>query len=201
MMKLIGPWGSGYTRRVGITLKLLNLPFEHLDWTGAAWRESIRRFSPMVKVPALVLDDGEALVDSSAIIDYLYELAGPDKSLLSAGGAERRLALYHSATALEIYSKQIQIYREMSEQGMPISRRAQYYVQQTMAGFRMMEDKAKGHWLQGDQLSHADVMAVVAFQTAVDNPLFEDMNADNFPHLAKVVNNAMALPAFSETLY
>lgn len=201
MMKLIGPWGSGYTRRVGITLKLLDLPFEHLDWTGPAWRESIRRFSPMVKVPALVLDDGEALVDSSAIIDYLYELAGPDKSLLAASGAERRLALFHSATALEIYSKQIQLYGAMPLPGEPLSRRAQYYLQQALAGFRMIEDKANGHWLQGDALSHADVMAVVAFQAALDHPLFQDVSADHFPHLGRVASNAMALPAFSETRY
>ncbi len=200
-MKLIGPWGSGYTRRVGITLKLLDLPFEHLNWTGPSWREAIRQHSPMVKVPALVLDDGESLVDSSAIIDYLYEIAGPEKSLLPASGAARRLALYHSAIASEIYGKQIQIYREMPQPGMPLSRRVEYYAQQIMAGFQTMEDKAQGPWLLGDKLSHADVMAVVAYQDAQGNPLFEAVNETNFPHLARVAHNAMALPAFAETFY
>ena len=40
----------------------------------------------------LVLDDGEALVESFAILDYLDELAGPAQALLPAHGAARRQA-------------------------------------------------------------------------------------------------------------
>lgn len=199
-MKLIGPWMSGYARRVGITMKLLGIPFEHLNWGGPSWRESIQRYSPMIKVPALVLDDGEVIVDSSAIVDYLYELAGPEKALLPTAGPDRRLALYHSAIALEIYGKQVDIYREMHQHGATMSRRLEYYTQQAMAGFRAIEDKAEGQWLQGDVISHADIMAVVSYQSLVENPLFLELNGDNFPHLAKVVHNAMTLPAFYQTL-
>lgn len=201
MLKLIGPWGSGYTRRVGITLKLLDIPFEHLNWTGAAWRESIRRFSPMVKVPALVLEDDEVIVDSSAIIDFLYEIAGLEKSMLPVAGAERRLALYHSAIASEIYGKQIQIYQELSQHEFAVTARVRYFLQQVLAGFQAIEHRAKGKWLQGDKISHADVMAVVAFQSTADNPIFADVNASNFPHLSRVVEQAMSLPAFLETYY
>jgi glutathione S-transferase len=49
-MKLIGPWFSGYTRRVGITLKLLGIPFEHLPYHAYEQQDLIRPFSPMVKV-------------------------------------------------------------------------------------------------------------------------------------------------------
>ncbi len=199
MMKLIGPWGSGYTRRVGITLKLLDLPFEHLDWTGQAWREAIRQYSPMVKVPALMLDDGEALVDSSAIIDYLYELAGPDNSLLPPAGAERRLALYHAEMAQEIYSKHIHMFRELPQPGMPVPRRALYYAQQMLDGLAAIEARAQGPWLAGDALGHADVMAVVAYQSAIENPLLTSVDGDSFPRLALVAANAMTLPAFIDT--
>jgi len=53
-MKLIGPWFSGYTRRVGVTLNLLGISFEHLPNHAYEQQELIRPFSPMVKVPALV---------------------------------------------------------------------------------------------------------------------------------------------------
>ena len=92
-MKLIGPWFSGYTRRVGITLKLLGIPFEHLAYHAYEQQDLIRPFSPMVKVPALALDDGTVLYDSAAIIEYLHEEVGPERALLAPSGVNRRDAL------------------------------------------------------------------------------------------------------------
>jgi glutathione S-transferase len=42
-MKLVGPWISGFTRRTGITMKLLGLPFEHLDLNAYTQKEEVRR--------------------------------------------------------------------------------------------------------------------------------------------------------------
>jgi Glutathione S-transferase, N-terminal domain len=53
-MQLVGPWISGFTRRTGITMKLLGIPFEHLDLNAYTQKEEVRRYSPMGKVPALV---------------------------------------------------------------------------------------------------------------------------------------------------
>lgn len=38
-------------------MKLLGIPFEHLD-LNAYTNKEVRRYSPMGKVPALVLDNG-----------------------------------------------------------------------------------------------------------------------------------------------
>uniref|UniRef100_UPI0025E5BD65 glutathione S-transferase family protein n=1 Tax=Rugamonas sp. TaxID=1926287 RepID=UPI0025E5BD65 len=142
-MKLIGPWMSGYTRRVGITLNLLGLPFEHLDWSGHAARDAIRQYSPMGKVPALVLDDGDVLVDSSAIVDYLYELAGAGQTLLSAAGPQRRAALYCAAVALETYGKHSQIYMELSRPAAGRHpARIEALLRQVLTGFQMLEARA-----------------------------------------------------------
>ena len=46
-MKLVGPWISGFTRRTGITMKLLGIPFEHLDLNAYTEKEAVRRYSPM----------------------------------------------------------------------------------------------------------------------------------------------------------
>ena len=52
------------------------------------------------RVPTLVLDDGEVLVESAAILDYLDERAGPAKALIPASGTPRREALKVCALAL-----------------------------------------------------------------------------------------------------
>ena len=86
-MKLVGPWLSGFTRRTAITMKLLEIPFEHLNLNSYVNKEEVRYYSPMGKVPALVLDNGEVLIDSAGIIDLLYEMAGRDKALIPPSGA------------------------------------------------------------------------------------------------------------------
>jgi glutathione S-transferase len=48
--------------------------------------DSIRRQNPLGKIPALVLDDGRVLFDSSVIVDYLDHLAGGGK-IIPAGPA------------------------------------------------------------------------------------------------------------------
>ena len=111
-MKLIGPWFSGYTRRVGVTLNLLGIPFEHLPYHAYEQQELIRPFSPMVKVPALVLDDGTILYDSGSIIEYLHEEVGPERALLAPSGLDRRDALQFIGIASAIYGKLSDIFDE-----------------------------------------------------------------------------------------
>ena len=73
-MKLIGVYLSPYVRRVAAALISRGLPYEHQPVNGYKEYEAASRYNPVGKVPSLVLDDGEILIDSSAIIDYLNEL-------------------------------------------------------------------------------------------------------------------------------
>ena len=75
-MKFVGPWLSGITRRVGIMMRLLGIPFQNLNLNAYADKEEVRRYSPMGKVPALVFDNGDTMIDSSGIIDVLHEMVG-----------------------------------------------------------------------------------------------------------------------------
>ena len=76
-MMLIGMFDSPFVRPVAISMKLLDIPFEHADWSVGKDFERIRRYNPLGRVPTLVLDDGEALMETSAILDYLDERVGP----------------------------------------------------------------------------------------------------------------------------
>lgn len=51
-------------RRVGIALSLYGLPFEHRPWSTLAMPTRSSPYNPLTRVPTLVLDDGEALIES-----------------------------------------------------------------------------------------------------------------------------------------
>ncbi len=80
-MMLIGMYDSPFVRPVAITLNLFGMPFEHANWSVGRDFDRIREYNPLGRVPTLVLDDGEVLMESSAILDYLDERAGPARAL------------------------------------------------------------------------------------------------------------------------
>ena len=84
-MILVGRYLSPFVRRVGATLHLYDLPFEHRPMLAFGdEKATLREWNPVARVPALLLDDGETVVDSSAIIDFLDEQVGPERSLTPA---------------------------------------------------------------------------------------------------------------------
>ena len=80
-MILIGQYNSSFVRRVGIALKLYGLPFEHQPWSVFSDKGKIRPFNPLMRVPVLVLDDEDVLVDSHLILTHLESLVPPERSL------------------------------------------------------------------------------------------------------------------------
>ena len=89
-MILIGQYDSPFVRRVGIALTLYGLPFEHRPWSTFGDADKIAAYNPLRRVPTLVLDTGEALIEGTASVDYLDETVGPDNAMLPARGEARR---------------------------------------------------------------------------------------------------------------
>jgi glutathione S-transferase len=81
-MILLGQYDSPFTRRVGITLSHYSLRFEHNRWSVFSNANELAEVNPLIRVPTLVLDTGEALIETAAIIEYLDGLVSPDKRLL-----------------------------------------------------------------------------------------------------------------------
>jgi len=92
-MILVGQYDSPYVRRVAVSLRVLGFPFEHDTRSVFGDFEAMRRINPVGRIPSLVLDSGEVLIDSAAILDHLDETAGPERALIPRGGAARRRAL------------------------------------------------------------------------------------------------------------
>jgi glutathione S-transferase len=93
--------GSPFARKVRILLreKMLLSQVNEISTTVSpvAVNEDLARRNPLVKIPMLVLDDGETLYDSRVICEYLDNLHGSSKSLPELGplryAALRRQAL------------------------------------------------------------------------------------------------------------
>jgi glutathione S-transferase len=104
-MILVGQYDSYYTRRVAIALHLLGLPFERNTLSGFADAEKMRKINPLGRIPSLILDDGEVIIDSAAILDHIDEVVGPERALLPPSGRPRRQALRLVALANGVVDK------------------------------------------------------------------------------------------------
>src|ERR1700716_4428980 len=111
-MILIGQYDSPFVRRVAIALRLYGLPFEHRPWSTFGEADKIAPFNPLRRVPTLVLDGGEALMESTAILDYLDELVGPEKAMMAERGDVRRRQLRICALGSGVADKGVSLIYE-----------------------------------------------------------------------------------------
>lgn len=92
-MKLTFSPASPFARKVRIAAIELGL-IDRIEFVGAKVLpgepndDYSRNVNPLKKLPALILDDGEVIVDSYVIVEYLDELAGGGK-LIPASGPRR----------------------------------------------------------------------------------------------------------------
>ncbi len=200
-MKLVGPYISGFTRRTAIAMKLLGLPFEHLDLNAYVDKEEVRRYSPMGKVPALVLDSGEVLIDSAGIIDVLHEMVAPEKALIPPSGGQRFKALQLTGIGLAIYPKLTALYDEsLRPENYRLQSAFEGFAEQAIIGFKLLEERTGDGWYVNDTLGLADIMAVVCHQAASQFVLPDHVNTKNFPRLAALSERAMKIDAFASTV-
>jgi len=102
---LVGQYDSPYVRRVAVSLRVLGLPYEHDTRSVFGDFDSMRRTNPLGRIPSLILDSGEVLIDSAAILDHIDETIGPSRALIPRTGAGRRAALRRIALATGIIDK------------------------------------------------------------------------------------------------
>jgi len=86
-MKLIASHTSPYARKVRVVLAEKQLRCELVEENVWSADSKVPRYNPLNKIPALVLDDGTCLYDSSVITEYLDTLSAP--ALIPGAGLER----------------------------------------------------------------------------------------------------------------
>jgi glutathione S-transferase len=199
-MQLIGVNRSPYTRRVAITLKHYGVPFEQRDLSGFGNRAEVRIANPLGRIPALVLDGGETLIDSSAIVDHLDRTYGGIRPLTPPDGAERRAVLRIAALMTGACDKGLQAAYERNHH--PADKVHQPWIDDCMTQMRSalaaveaMVDPAAAYLLLG-RLTQADVTAFVAERLARGLKL--DTPAE-MPRLHALAVRLLEQPAFRST--
>jgi glutathione S-transferase len=199
-MILIGMFDSPYVRRVAIAMALLELPFEHRNWSVGKDFDRIREYSPIGRVPALVLDSGEVLAESALILDYLDTLVGPQRALLPSEGDARRQALRLIGLATGAADKGIHIviervFRPEEKRHAPWTDRCRVQVQGALAELEKHCAARGGQWLVGETMTLADITVACSI-TYVREAVPLDLSA--YPSLRAHVDRCEALPVFRQ---
>lgn len=159
-MLLIGQFDSPFVRRVGVALELYDIAYEHRPWS--VWRDAelIAAHNPLLRVPTLVLDDGESLLDSAVILDALDEWVGAERALLPRTGSVRRDALRVVALATGLADKAVSMFYEQAlhpEVSEKWLSRCRAQIGGVLAALEADRSRrTTPRWL-GAELSHADI--------------------------------------------
>ena len=201
-MILIGQYDSPFVRRVAIALRLYELSFEHRPWSTFGDGEKIAPYNPLRRVPTLVLDSGEALIESTAILDYLDELAGPAKAMIAARGSERRRALKICALASGLGDKGVSLLYERvlrKDQSKIWVERCEAQIFSVLDVLEQERTAVKTPYWFGERIGHADVAVACAlrFTSEAHPQLFSDVR---YPMLALHAARCEALTEFQEVV-
>ena len=200
-MILIGQYDSPFARRVAIAMRLYGLAFEHRPWSTFGEGDKIAAFNPLRRVPTLVLDGGEVLIESAAILDYLDELVGPDKAMIAARGPERRRALKTIALATGLADKAVSLLYERvlrkDHQSKVWVERCETQISDVLEVLEVERAWIASPYWFGERIGHADiaVACVLRFLGEAHPQLFDTAR---HPALAAHAARCEALAVFGE---
>ena len=186
-------------RRVAVALNILGLPYRHDPWSAFGDPHRLAALNPLGRVPALVLDDGEALIESAAILDHLDEIAG-EARLIAPRGPERRTMLRICAMATGLCDKMV---------GLLYERLMHDTVSEVWGGALLRPDRGlrcsaleaaragcgTPFWF-GPTPGHADIAVACALRFLAEVHSRLDAPARR-PHLAAHAAACEAMPAFA----
>jgi maleylpyruvate isomerase len=201
-MKLIGYFRSSAAFRVRIALNLKGIAaeqaFRHLR-KGEQRAPDYAAINPQKLVPALVLDSGEVLTQSLAILEYLEE-THPEPPLLPEDPAERArvrsLALIPTADIHPIQNLRVMAYlREKFGQSEEAAFAwSRHWIDIGFEAYEAMvvNDRRTGAFSHGDRPTMADLCLV----PQVFNATRFKVDMARYPTLRRIFENCMKQPAF-----
>ena len=196
-MKLIGMLDSPYVRRVAICLKLLKLDFEHQSISVFSTYDAFAKINPVVKAPTLILDNGQSVMDSTVILQYVATLAAPDQRIFPSQPDYCLRAARLTGLALAACEKSVQIVYERNLR--PADKQHEPWVDRVMgqltAGLSALDlELPPSGWI-GGELGVADITVACAF--GFTHSLLADVvDTGRYPNLGAFSARAEALPAF-----
>jgi maleylacetoacetate isomerase len=199
-MKLYSYFRSSAAYRVRIALNLKGIAYETLSIHlvkdgGHNRRPEYRAVNPQMRVPALVIDSGEVLIQSPAIIEYLDE-THPDPPFLPKDPVARAKArALADIVACDIHplnntSPLRYLKRAMHQEQNAIDA---WYHHWVIEGFEALEALLEpGPYSCGGAVTIADIFLV----PQVNNARRLKVPLDKFPKIVAIEAACLALPAF-----
>jgi len=197
-VRLLGHYLSPFTRRVAVSLHALGIPFVLEELSVMREPERVRPYNPLLRIPTMVLDDGEALIESDAMLDEIDQMAGPARALVPPSGSQRRRVMQIMSFALASMDKQQWAFYERRFR--PPEKVYQPWIDhneaQSLGGLRHLEAvaaRATG-WLAGTHaMTQADITTAVIVTFLIEiRPDLKDV----LPNLCAFAERCEALPAF-----
>ncbi len=197
-MRLIGMLDSPYVRRVAISLEFLGVPFEHEAVSVFSAFEEFRGINPVVKAPSLVCDDGEVLMDSSHILQFVEATKTHGGSLWSRDPAQMQHEMRAVGLALAACEKSVQIVYERnlrppSAQYEPWMKRVRGQLVAAYAGLEQQVQARQPAFPK--PRSQASITAAVAWQFT-QSMLAAIVPAEHHPGLAGLSARMESTPEF-----
>jgi glutathione S-transferase len=199
-MILIGQYDSPFVRRVGIALTLYGIAYEHRPWASFGEADKIRPYNPLTRVPTLVLDDGDVLIDSAAIIDYLDNLVPAEKRMFPQTEPARRRAIKIATVAAHTADKGVILFYEKALHQETSDLWVSRCRTQISAGLDLLEkDRAsrKTEFWFGDRIGHADI-AVTAALRFINDAHGGVVSIAEYPALKAHYDKHEAMPVFQK---
>jgi maleylacetoacetate isomerase/maleylpyruvate isomerase len=202
-MKLFSFWRSLATFRVRIALNLKGLTPEVIEvnlMQGRQREEAFRKINPLMVIPALVEDDGTALFESLAIIEYLDE-THPHPPLLpkdARGRARvRGLAQIVACDAHPLIVPRVRDYleREFRADEPARNRWAQHWLSLALQALEaeLAGSPHTGRYCHGDSVTMADICLV----SHVTGANFFKVDLAPYPTVRRIVDECFRIDAFA----
>lgn len=197
-MKLIGMLDSPYVRRVAISLEMLGVPFEHEAVSVFSTFEKFQSINPVVKAPTLVCDDGELIMDSSLILQFIEATKPCSVSLWARVPADLQHEFRAVSLALAACEKSAQLVYERSLR--PPSAQYEPWITrvsgQLLAAYAALEKEIQSRPLAFREIRKHEVITAAVVWQFTQSMLSDLVPAENHPGLVALSRHMEAQPEF-----
>ena len=200
MLKLIASPTSPFVRKVRIALAEKKIEYQMVEATPYEPGNPVHTWSPLGKVPVLVLDDGTNLFDSRVIVEYI-DTVSPVSRLIPEPNRQRIEVRRWEALADGICDAALAIVLESRR---PAKQQSKEWIarqrQKVDAGVaelaRELEEKA---WCDGESYTLADIATGCALGYL--DLRYPDLDwRRDYPNLARLAEKLAKRPSFQETV-